>query len=219
MTERKSLHWKAFLLALGISTAVFLPFLLYNGGYFIFIGDFNAQQIPFYKLVHQAVREGNFGWSWTTDLGANFIASYSFYNLTSPFFWLTIPFPNDWVPFLMAPLLILKNACAALTSYFYLARFVRRREFAVLGSLLYAFSGFMFYNTFFNHFHEVVVFFPLLLIGMEELVQNNRRGFFAVAVALNAVVNYWFFIGSAVFCILYFAFRCTDKSWLSLIHI
>ena len=52
MTERKSLHWKAFLLALGISTAVFLPFLLYNGGYFIFIGDFNAQQIPFYKLVH-----------------------------------------------------------------------------------------------------------------------------------------------------------------------
>lgn len=69
----------------------------------------------------------------------------------------------------MAPLLILKNACAALTSYFYLARFVRRREFAVLGSLLYAFSGFMFYNTFFNHFHEVVVFFPLLLIGMEEL--------------------------------------------------
>ena len=48
MTERKSLHWKAFLLALGISTAVFLPFVLYNGGYFIFIGDFNAQQIPFY---------------------------------------------------------------------------------------------------------------------------------------------------------------------------
>ena len=114
MTAQKSLHWKAFLLALGISTAVFLPFVIYNGGYFIFIGDFNAQQIPFYKLVHQAVREGNFGWSWTTDLGANFIASYSFYNLTSPFFWLTIPFPTDWVPFLMAPLLILKNACAVL---------------------------------------------------------------------------------------------------------
>ena len=37
----------------------------------------------FYKLVHQAVREGNFGWSWTTDLGANFIASYSFYNPVS----------------------------------------------------------------------------------------------------------------------------------------
>ena len=35
MTARKSLHWKAFLLALGISTAVFLPFVIYNGGYFI----------------------------------------------------------------------------------------------------------------------------------------------------------------------------------------
>ncbi len=213
MTEQKSLHWRAFFLALATSAAVFIPFVIYNGGYFIFIGDFNAQQIPFYKLVHQAVRSGNFGWSWTTDLGANFVASYSFYNLTSPFFWLTVPFPNDWVPYLMAPLLILKNACAAFTSYFYLARFVRRKEFAVLGSLLYAFSGFMFYNTFFNHFHEVVVFFPLLLIGMEKLVTENKHGFFAVAVAVNAIVNYWFFIGSAVFCIIYLAFRCTDRSW------
>lgn len=213
MTNQKSLHWKAFWLALGVSTAVFLPFLIYNGGYFIFIGDFNVQQIPFYKLVHQAIRDGNLGWSWNTDLGANFVASYSFYNLTSPFFWLTIPFPNDWLPFLMAPLLILKNACAAFTSYFYISRFTRRNTFALLGSLLYAFSGFMFYNTFFNHFHEVAVFFPLMLIAMEELVQNNRRGFFAVAVAVNAVVNYWFFIGSAVFCILYFFFRCTDKTW------
>ena len=116
MTARKSLHWKAFLLALGISTAVFLPFVIYNGGYFIFIGDFNAQQIPFYKLEHQAVQEGNFGWSWTTDLGANFIASYSVYYLTSPFFCLTLPFPKDWLPTQLAPLLILKNACAALRS-------------------------------------------------------------------------------------------------------
>lgn len=213
MRTEKNLHWKTFLLALAISTAVFLPFIIYNQGFFIFIGDFNAQQIPFYKLVHQAVREGNFGWSWTTDLGANFIASYSFYNLTSPFFWLTIPFPTHLVPYLLGPLLILKNAFAAFTAYFYLARFVRNKQYAMLGGLLYAFSGFMFYNTFFNHFHEVVVFFPLLLIGMEELVVNNRRGFFAVAVAVNAAVNYWFFIGSAVFCIIYYFFRSTDPTW------
>ena len=32
MTAQKSLHWKAFCLALGISAAVFVPFVLYNGG-------------------------------------------------------------------------------------------------------------------------------------------------------------------------------------------
>lgn len=66
-----------------------------------------------------------------------------------------------------------------MTSYFYIKRFVKDQYYAVIGSILYAFSGFAVYNIFFNHFHEVIVFFPLLLIGVEELVTNNRKGLFA----------------------------------------
>lgn len=211
--QQKSRHWQAFFLSMAVSAAIFVPFVIYDRGYFIFLGDFNVQQIPFYKLVHEAVRSGDIFWNWYTDLGVNFIGSYTFYNLTSPFFWLTLPFPTSFVPHLMAPLLILKNSCAALTSYFYLERFVRDKRYAVLGSLLYAFSGFMLYNTFFNHFHEVVVFFPLLLITLERLITENRRGGFALAVAVNAVVNYWFFIGEVVFVILYFCIRSTSPQW------
>ncbi len=207
----KSLHWKAFFYGIAIAAIIFIPFVIWEKGYFFFTGDFNVQQIPFYKLAHQAVRSGDIFWNWNTDLGANFIGSYSFYLLMSPFFWLTLPFPNEWVPFFIAPLLILKMGCASLTSYCYIRRFVKDQRYGVMGALLYAFSGFSIYNIFFNHFHEVIVFFPLLLIGMEELIQNNRRGPFAVAVAVNALVNYWFFVGEVVFVILYFFIRCTDK--------
>ena len=154
-------------------------------------------------MAHDAVRSGEVLWNSYTDLGANFIASYSFYLLFSPFFWLTLPFPSGMVPYLMAPLLMLKTASMALTSYFYIRRFVRTDEYAIIGSLCYAFSGFATYNIFFNHFHEAMVFFPLLLIGVEELVQNRRRGVFALAVAVNCIVNYWFFIGEVVFVVLY----------------
>ncbi len=82
-----------------------------------------------------------------------------------------------------------------------------------MGALLYAFCGFQIYNTFFNQFHECVALFPLLLIGMEELVQNNRRGLFAVAVALNAMCNYFMFAGQVAFCIIYFLFRFSQKSF------
>ena len=105
-------------------------------GYFLYYGDFNVQQIPFYQMCHDAIREGNIFWSWTTDLGANFISSYSFYNLGSPFFWLTLPFPSEVVPYLMAPLLMLKTALAATTSYAYIARFVRNKDYALIGGLL-----------------------------------------------------------------------------------
>lgn len=214
MTETKrSWHWQTFLLALGIAAIFFLPFIIFDGGYFIYYGDFNVQQIPFYKLAHEAVRSGDLFWNWYTDLGVNFIGSYSFYLLFSPFFWLTLPFPTSWLPFLMAPLLILKTACAALTSYFFLARFVKDKRYAVIGGLLYAFSGWMTFNIFFNHFHEVAVFFPLLLIGMEKLVWDKKKGFFAVAVLINAMVSYWFFIGEVVFVVLYFILRMTDQNF------
>ena len=205
-------RWKlAFLLALGLGTLLFLPFVIFDGGYFIYYGDFNVQQIPFYKLAHEAVRSGDIWWNWHTDLGVNFIGSYSFYLLFSPFFWLTLPFPTEWVPFLMAPLLVLKTACASLTAYLYLERFVKDRAWAVVGGLLYAFSGWMLFNIFFNHFHEVAVFFPLLLLGVEQLVCENRKGFFCLMVAVNAVVNYWFFVGEAVFVVLYVLIRMWNR--------
>jgi len=214
MPMTKDLRYrKAFWLALGMAFLIFLPFIIYDGGYFIYYGDFNVQQIPFYKLAHESVRSGNIFWSFYTDLGANFIGSYSFYLLFSPFFWLTLPFPTSWLPFLMAPLLMLKTACAALTAYLYLERFVRDRDFALLGSILYAFSGWMFFNIFFNHFHDVAVFFPLLLLGVEKLVTEHKRGFFTLMVALNAMVNYWFFVGEVVFVVLYVFVRMTDKDW------
>ena len=122
MLERRLLGWrsnnylKAFAYGLGLSFLVFLPFVIVDNGYFLYYGDFNVQQVPFYQMCHDAVRSGNMGWSWTTDLGANFMGSYTFYLLGSPFFWLTIPFPSEAVPYLMAPLLVLKFACVTPTT-------------------------------------------------------------------------------------------------------
>lgn len=198
---------RIFLTALVMAFLVFLPFIIYNKGMFLYYGDFNVQQIPFYMHVHDAILAGNFGWDPITDLGVDLLGSYSFYCITSPFFLLTLPFPSSAIPYLMAPLLMLKTACAALFSYYFIIRFVSDEFYAQIGALLYAFSGFMAYNIFFNHFHEAVLFFPLMLIGLEELLVNRRRGLFAAAVALNAVINYWFFIGEVVFVVLYFFVR------------
>lgn len=106
------------------------------------------QQIPFYQMIHDSILEGNIGWSHTTDLGANIIGSYSFYNLGSPFFWITLLFPSQAVPYLMAPLLILKMSFASLGAYIFTRRYVRNKDLAVIAGILYAFSGFSIYNIF-----------------------------------------------------------------------
>lgn len=209
----KEKYFMAFGLAFIVACALFVPYIIWDKGYFIFYGDFNAQQIPFYKLAHAAVRNLDIGWSFGTDLGSNFVSSYSFYLLGSPFFWLTIPFPNDFVPHLMGPLLILKFSFASLTAYAYITRFVKNKNYAVLGAFMYAFSGFSVYNIFFNHFHEAIIFFPLLLLSLELLMTENRRGVMLCSVAICSLVNYYFFFGMVIFVVIYFVIRCLSGDW------
>ena len=204
---------KAFLLGLGVSFLFFIPFIVYDKGYFLYYGDFNVQQVPFYQMIHDAIREGNFFWSWTTDLGANTIGSYTFYLLGSPFFWLTLPFPSQAVPYLMGPLLILKFGCASLTGYIYLRRYVRDQNFGIIGGMLYAFSGYSVYNIFFNHVHEAIIIFPLLLAALDEYMYTRRRGVLGLAVFASCFINYYFFVGQVVFCVIYWFVRMFAGSW------
>ena len=207
----KKFYQKSFLYALIMAAAMFLPFVIIDGGYFIFYGDYNAQQIPFFKHSVEAVHNGTLGWDWGTDLGANFFGSYTYYTLGSPFFWFMTLFPASISQYLMAPLLCVKFALISLFAFTFIRRFVAKPESALIGGLLYAFSSFNLYNVFFQ-FQDAFMYFPLLLVGLEEFVVNKRKGLFALVVAVNCLANYFFFIGDCVFLVIYFIIRCTmDK--------
>ncbi len=222
----KEKYLTAFLMGFLCLLVSVIPVIFADGGYFIYYGDFNAQQIPFYNLANDAVRNGQFGWNWFTDLGSDLMNSYSFYLIGSPFFWLSTIVPRSLVTFSMPFLLALKHGVASLTAYAYIRRFVRSKNASLAGALLYAFSGFQVYNIFFNHFQDVTAFFPLMLIAMEENINNNRKGVFALSVSLMAFINYYFFAGQAVFLVIYYLFRmkCPDfhtswkKFWLLLLE-
>lgn len=204
--QEKKYYQKAFFVTLIMAFVMFLPFVIIDQGYFIFYGDYNAQQIPFFKRCIEAVHNGTMGWDWQTDLGANFFGSYTYYTLGSPFFWFMCLFPASWSQYLMAPLLCVKIGLFGLFAFIYIRRFVKKPQSALIGGILYAFSSFNLYNIFFQ-FQDAIIWFPLLLIGLEEAVINKRRGVFALAMAINCLANYFFFIQECIFLILYFVVR------------
>lgn len=196
-----------FLLCLVTAGLIFVPELIAHRGLFSLVGDFNYQQIPFNILSNRAFKTGDISWNWYTDLGSNFIGSYSFYTLGSPFFWLSLLFQPFFFQYLVGPMFMLKYCVAGMTAFMYVRRYVRDSRYAMIGALLYAFSGFSAVNLMFNHFHDVVALFPLLLVGLDRLMLDKRSGWFAVAVAMNALVNFFFFMGELVFLLLYFSVR------------
>ena len=93
----------------------FLPFYILDGGFFHYAGDFNSQQISFYRYMNGFVKGLGYPdsplagaasntFSWATDLGSGAMNAYSFYLYGSPFFWFSLIFPQQWLPYLMVPL-------------------------------------------------------------------------------------------------------------------
>lgn len=194
-----------------------LPLLISRGMPFFYYGDYNVQQIPFYTVAQRAIKSGNLFYLWNMDFGGSLIGSFSFYLLGSPFFWLSVPFPEQTIPYIMPFLMALKYGVCSMTAYAYIRRRVSRDESAMIGALLYAFSGFNACNIVFNHFTDVVAFFPLYLLLFEKLMEIDHhkdhwffipggRAFvlFTLMTTLMAVINYYFFFGEVVFLILYF---------------
>lgn len=209
----KEKYLLSFLLGFICTIICLIPVIVVDDGYFVYYGDYNAQQIPFYLLANNAVRNGQFGWNWFTDLGSDFITSYSFYLIGSPFFWLSTILPKSLITLSMPVLLAMKHGFAAMTAYAFIRRFVRNKDAALIGGLLYAFSGFQVFNIFFNHFQDVTAFFPLMLIAMEENINKNRKGVFALTVALMGIINYFFFTGQAVFLVIYYLVRMRNPDF------
>ena len=180
----------------GISTVSRISFYRYLNGFF------KGQGYPDNIWATVPVADNTF--SWATDLGSGVMNAYSFYLYGSPFFWLSLLFPQQWLPYLMVPLLVLKFAVAGGGAYLYLRRYVQDVNYAVLGGCLYALSGFSVYNIFFNHFVDVVALFPYMLWALDECIYERRRGLFAFWVALNLLNNYFFFVGQVLFLVIYF---------------
>ena len=222
--QNRKKFWQAVGLCALTAAIFFLPFYLLDGGFFHYAGDFNSQQISFYRYMNGFVKGAGYPdsafagaphntFSWATDLGSGVMNAYSFYLYGSPFFWLSVLLPQSWLPYMMVPLLVLKFGVAGGGAFLYLRRYVKNANYAVLGACLYALSGFAVYNVFFNHFVDVVALFPYLLWALDEAIYEDRHGLFAFWVAVNLLNNYFFFVGQVIFLCIYFVCKLTTKDF------
>ena len=134
-------------------------------------GDYVLQQIPFYLNGYDDwwhfFTTGEFVlWDSSTYLGSNYIGSNSFYYYLNPFFMPILLFPRALVPQGMAVLMIGKMVLAALFFRLYLKYQGVKEDHSRIFAMAYGFSGWMVYYLWFNHFMEVAVVFPLVLLGV-----------------------------------------------------
>lgn len=204
----------AFITGFFLYIAVVLPILINDKGIFIIVGDYSSQSIPFAYHIRDCLLSGNVCWDWSSGLGSQFLGDYAYYNLFSPFSLFYLIVPRGAVIYAMPFVTALKYGVGSCLAFFYASRFLKNKHYAVIAGVIYMFSSFSGYNVIF-HFSDVIALFPLLLIAVEELCVNKRRCVFALTVCFMALLNYYFFAGQAVFCVIYFFVRFFDRKFVN----
>lgn len=202
----------AFLCSFILGSIIIVPYMIIGKGIFTLWADYNIEQIPYAQLMNYSIKEGSIFWTWNNELGSNFIGTFSYYNLFSPFSMIGYLFPYRWYPYIGGILTILKFAVSGLTSYLFLKRYVKNKNYAVLGSILYAFSGYQLNNMIF-HFYDPVALFPLLLYAIDNYMYDNKKNIIPLVVMILSLTDWFTFIGQCVFVCIYFIVKLITKEY------
>lgn len=200
----------AFALAFFIPVTIMLVIFVLRGIFpfgdrsFLF-SDMYHQYMPFFSEFIDKIKAGEgLSYSYRVGIGSNFLALYVYY-LASPFHWLAFLVPKAYLMEFMSYLVIVKIGLSGLSSFYYLQRHFRTKDWTALCfSVFYALSGFMAAYNWNIMWLDCVVLLPLIVLGLESLVKEGKCTLYCVTLAFSIFTNYYISIMICIFLVLYF---------------
>ena len=178
--------------------------------------DMYHQYCPFFtEFLNKLQTGGSLQYSWNLGLGSDFVSLYAYY-LASPLNFLILLCPKSHVIEFMTLLIILKISASGLTFFLYI-----RHHYKLIGkdgrmhknqmvpalvfSTAYALSGFVAAYSWDIMWMDCIALFPLIMIGLERLVQKKKAGLYYITLALCIFCNYYISIMICIFLVFAFA--------------
>lgn len=168
--------------------------------------DLYHQYLPFFSEFMRKIRAGEgLAYSYNVGIGSNFLALYVYY-LASPLHWLGLLVPEAYQIEFLSYLVIIKIGLCGLTSAYYFQKHFKADENmgVLLFSCFYALSGFLAAYNWNIMWLDCVILLPVILLGLEMLVKENKCRLYCVALALSIYTNFYISIMICIFLALYF---------------
>ncbi len=200
------LYLMSFLLPALILFIIFVIRKIYPFGERSFLHiDMYHQYFPFLVEFYHKLKNGeSLFYSWNTGIGSNFLALYVYY-LASPFNWLCVLIPEKFLMEFLSYLVVLKTGLCGLSFTYYIRKHFNSSSWSVVCfSLFYALSGFMAAYNWDVMWLDVVVLAPLIILGVERLVNEGKCYLYCITLGLSILSNYYLSIMLCIFLVLYF---------------
>lgn len=143
-------------------------------------------------------------WDMSIGYGADILTTLNYYCFGDPLALTSVFVPAEYTEYLYAALTILRLYLSGCFFLGYCRYHKNGDQASVLGALTYAFSGFALY-IFARHpfFMNPMMYFPLLLIGIDRIFDGKKPWLFIWITALMAVSNFYFFYMACILMFLY----------------
>jgi len=237
--QSRSVDGLYYLLAFCVSVAGMLLILKSRGFYpfkeeTLFVLDMQDQMMEFYASLRYAWNSDNsIFYTWNRSLGGNYLGLYAYY-LANPLSWITVLFPVEKIYQGILVLTLLKTGCCGLTfsvfaSYLWKRYFSghtqapeadRSRWYRFLLIPVAVSYALISYNIIYSSclmWLDGVILLPLVLLGIEKILEGEKGLFYLIAFAAACLFNYYTGYMTGIFAALYFLFRVfaefSRKAW------
>lgn len=205
----------AFLLPLVLMWLIFISFKVYPfGENSVLVLDLNGQYVYYFEALRNIVRSGgSLLYSWSRALGGEFMGIFAYY-LSSPFSFLTVLFPDHHITEALLTIILLKIGSIGATTSFYLSRIRPRADkiAVVTFSTIFAISSYVIVYGHNLMWLDALIWLPLIVYGLEELIKKRRFKLFVVSLAMGVMANFYIGYMLCIFVVIYFIYYYVSHS-------
>ncbi len=185
----------------------------------MFVLDMKSQYLAFFASLRSLFTDqGSLFFSWSRSMGGNYIGLFAYY-LASPFSWITVLFPLEKLSLAIFVMTVLKISCCSVSFAVYEAHLWKRAkgkgdirtEWNCFLLLPFAVCyGLMSYNILYAMcpmWLDAVLLLPLVLLGVEKILEGGRGLFYAASMLAVLLCNYYTGYMVGIFSALYVMMR------------
>ena len=183
--------------------------ITYGGKVTPLIFDMKGQYMPFLaSLRYIAEGENSLLFSWNVSLGGNYLSLLAYY-MASPLSWITVFFDLAHMPDAIYVLTLLKIGLCGLSFSLFLRFGIAKKSLwtNIIFACCYALMS---YNIMYGMclmWLDGVIFLPIILLGIEKLLEGKKGFLYFVSMAGLLVCNYYTAYMVGIFAAAYILYR------------
>ena len=201
------------------ATLLFIAYAIFKvypfGERSVLVLDLNGQYVYYYEALKNALfGDGSIFYSFSRNMSGDFFGLCSYY-LASPFSLIPLFLPRTAITEGILIMQMCKVGACGVTFSYYLNK--TKRATAVSGILfgtMYALMSYVVVQLMNPMWIDGVVYLPLIILGIEELVRDKRILPFAIPTGLMFIANFYIGYMVGIFAAIYFVIFAISEGCL-----